>query len=98
MLQAPMLDGLSLGPFSLFDDGFCSAEVDVGRCHVVEAFVVKLVVVMLDERFDLDLEIAGQGVVFEQHPVLQCLNASVRSYLGFADGRARRAHGSCCWP
>ena len=53
MLQAPMLDGFSFDPFSLFDDGFRSSEVSVSRCHVAEAFVVAMVVVMLDERFDL---------------------------------------------
>ena len=55
MLLAPVLDGLSFGPFSLFDDGLSSTEVGIGRCNVVEALVVTLVVVVLDERFDLAL-------------------------------------------
>lgn len=58
MLQAPMLDGLSLNPFALFDHGLCPAEVSIGRRHVVQALVVKVVVVVLDERLDLRLEIA----------------------------------------
>ena len=53
MLQASMLDGLSLGPFSLLDDGLSSTEVGVGRRYVVEALMVAMVVVMLDEGFDL---------------------------------------------
>jgi hypothetical protein len=35
VLQAPMFDGLSLDPFTLFDDGWCPAEVDVCRRHIV---------------------------------------------------------------
>ena len=73
VLQAPMLDGLSLDPFALFEDGGCSAEVGVGRGHVVQALVVALVVVVLDEGLDLGLEVAGQDVVFEQDAVLQGL-------------------------
>jgi hypothetical protein len=30
VLQAPMFDGLSLDPFTLFDDGGSPAEVSVG--------------------------------------------------------------------
>lgn len=60
MLQAPMFNGLSFDPFSLFDDGFNPSEVGVGRRHIAEAFMVALVIAMLDERFNLDLEIAGQ--------------------------------------
>jgi len=40
VLQAPMLDGLPLDPFPLFDDGFGPAEVGVGGCYIVEALVV----------------------------------------------------------
>ena len=50
VLQAPMVDGLSLDPFTLFDDGWSPAEVGVGRRHVAQALVVALVIVMLDER------------------------------------------------
>ena len=73
VLQAPMFDGLSFDPFSLFDDGCCAAEVGVGRRHIFQALMITLVVVMLDERLDLLLEIAGQEVVFQQDAVLQCL-------------------------
>ena len=29
-----MFDGFAFDPFSLFDDGFCSAEVGIGRRDV----------------------------------------------------------------
>ena len=59
MLQAPMFECLSLDPFSSFDDGRSPAEVGISRCDVIEALVVALVVVVLDERLDLALQIAG---------------------------------------
>ena len=73
MLQAPIFECLSFAPFSSFDDLECPAEVGVGRCHIVEALVVALVIVVLDERLDLLFEIAGQAVVFQQDAVLLCL-------------------------
>lgn len=59
VLHAPMFDGLSFDSFALFDDGFGPAEVGVGRRHVVQALVITLVVVVLDERFDLGFKVAG---------------------------------------
>ena len=82
VLQAPMFDGLSLDPFALFDDGWGPAEVGVGGRHVVQALVVTLVVVVLHERFDLDLKVAGQEVVFQQNAVLQCLVPALDLALG----------------
>ncbi len=73
VLQAPMFDRLSLDPSTLFDDGTGSAEVGIGGRHIVQALVVALVIVVLDERVDLAFEVAGQEVVFEQDAVLQCL-------------------------
>ena len=75
MVQAPIFDSLSFDPFTLLDDGLRSAEVDIGRRDVVQALVVALMVVMLDERFDLLLKVAGQEVVFQKDAVferLQC--------------------------
>jgi hypothetical protein len=73
MLQAPMFDGLSLDPFSLFDDGAGPAEVGVSGRHVAQAFVVTSVIVVFDEGLDLGLEVAGQEVVFQQDAVLHGL-------------------------
>ena len=82
MLQAPMFDGLSLDPFALFDDGAGPAEVGIGRRHIVQALVVALVVVVLDERFDLTLQVARQEVVFEQDAVLEGLVPALDLALG----------------
>ena len=79
MLQAPMFDGRSFDPFSLFDDGLGPAEVGIGGRHIVQALVVALVIVVLDERFDLALEIARQEVVFEQDAVLEGLVPACRT-------------------
>ena len=64
VLQAPIFDGLSFDPLAFLDDGLCPAEVGVSRRDVVQALVIALMVVVLDERFDLSFEIAGQEVVF----------------------------------
>ncbi len=48
MLQAPMFDGLSLDPFSLFDDGFGPAEVGFRRRHIVQALVFALGMALAD--------------------------------------------------
>ena len=73
VLQAPMLDSLSFDPFPPFYDGAGPAEVGVGGRHVVQALVVALVVVVLDEGLDLGLEVSGQEVVFQEDAVLQGL-------------------------
>ena len=94
MLQAPMFDGLSLDPFTLFDDGRCPAEVSIGGGHVVQALVIALVIVVLDEGFDLGLKVAGQEVVFEQDAVLQGLVPAFDLSLGLRvqRGTAHMAH------
>ena len=48
MLQAPILECLSLDSFSSFDDGGSPAAIDIGRRHIVEALAVALVVVVPD--------------------------------------------------
>ena len=71
VLQAPMFDGLAFDPFSLPDDGFSPAEVGIGGCDVAQALAVAAMVVMLDERLDLGLKVAGQQVVLQQDAVLE---------------------------
>ncbi len=73
VLQAPIFDGLSFDPFALLDDGLCPAEVGIGGRDVVQALVVTPVIIMLDERFDLGFQIAGQEVVFQQDAVFEGL-------------------------
>ena len=88
MLQAPIFESLSLDPFSSLDDGWCPAEVGIGGCDVVEALVVALVVVMLDEDLDLLFEIAGQEVVLQQHTVFERLMPAFDLALGLGmEGR-----------
>ena len=73
MLQSSLSDGVAFDPFSLQKDGRGSAEVDVGRCQVLQAFMVTPVIVVLDEARDLGFEITGQVIVLEQNAVLEGL-------------------------
>ena len=82
VLQASMFDGLAFDPFALFDDGLGPAEVGVGGRHIIEALVVALVVIVLDERLDLAFEITGQEVVFLADAVLQRLVPALDLALG----------------
>ena len=49
MLQAPVLDGLSFGPFPFQQDSWAAPEVDIGGREVIQALVVAPMVVVLDE-------------------------------------------------
>ena len=73
MLHAAVFDYLSFDPFPFYENGFIAAEVDISGCYVVQALVVSLVVVIVDECPDLALEITWQVVVFQQNSVLQVL-------------------------
>jgi hypothetical protein len=52
--QAPLVDGRSLDALSVFEDGPASAKVDIGRGQIIDALVIPLGVVVLDEAIDLD--------------------------------------------
>ena len=82
MKQAPLVDGLSLDALSFFDDGPASAEVDVSRGQIIDALVIALGVVVLDEAVDLSLQGARQIVVFQQDAVLQGLMPALDLTLG----------------
>ena len=49
-----------------------SPEVDVGGREVVQALVIALMIVVIDEAFDVHFEIAGQ-IIVEQEGVLERL-------------------------
>ena len=49
MMQAARFNRLLFDPFTLLKNGFVSAEVDVGWREVVDALVIALVVVVVDE-------------------------------------------------
>ena len=73
MLQATVCDGDAFDMLSFFKDLFGSAKVDVGRCDIVDAFMIAGIVIVLDEGIDLPFEITGQIVIVEQDAVLQGL-------------------------
>lgn len=70
VLQVPIFERLSFDPFSSLDHGGRPTEVCIGRHHVVQVPALTLVVVVLDECFDLLFEAAGQEAVLQQDTVL----------------------------
>ena len=73
MLQAAILDCLFLDLFPFSENVFVTSEIDVCRSDVVQALVIAVVVVVIDEDTDLLLQIAWQVVVFQENAVLHCL-------------------------
>jgi hypothetical protein len=51
---------VAFDPFAFEEDGLTAPGVDVGRSEIVEALVIAVMVVVLDEGGDLAFEIAGQ--------------------------------------
>ena len=82
MLQAPVFDGPSFDLLPFQQNGLASPEVDIGRCQIVQALVMALMIVVRDEGLDLGFEITGQIVVLEQNAVLQGLMPSLDLSLG----------------
>lgn len=82
MLQAPMFDGDTFDAGALSEDCFVPAEVGVRWRHVAQAFMVALVIIVLDEGLDLGFEVAGQEVVFEQDAVFEGLVPAFDLALG----------------
>lgn len=64
MLQASILDCLFFDRFPFSEYVFGTPEVDVRGSDVVQALVIALIVVVIDEDTDLLLQIAWQIVVF----------------------------------
>ena len=65
MLQATILYCLFFDLFSFFKNVFATSEVDVYGSDVVNALVIAVVVVVIEEDTDLLLQIAWQIVVFQ---------------------------------
>jgi len=82
MLQAALADCQFLDLLPFPETGFVAPEVDVGRCDVVQALVVALVVVVIDEGPDLAFKVAGQVVILQQNPVLHGLVPTFDFTLG----------------
>ena len=81
-MQASLGDGVAFDPFALHDDGLAAAEVDIGRRQVLDALVVTLMIVVVDEGADLTFERTRQIVVLEQDGVLQGLMPALDLALG----------------
>ncbi len=90
MKQASRFDGLSFDPFSLFQNGLATSEVDVGRREVLQALVITPVIVVIDEGVDLLSEIARKIVVFQQDAVLEGLVPTLDFALGLRVIPSRR--------
>src|SRR6056300_717623 len=73
MLQAAILDCLFLDLFPFSENVFVTSEVDVCRSDVVQALVIAVIVVVIDEDRDLLFQIAWQVVVFQENAVLHGL-------------------------
>jgi hypothetical protein len=56
--QAAVLDRASFDPFSAEQDGLPSSEVDIGRREIVQALMIALMVVVIDEPGNAGFEIA----------------------------------------
>ena len=72
-MQAPRVKSLSFDLFTMLKNCFVTPEVEVIGCKVVDAPVIALVVVVIDERSDLGFKITRQKVVFQQAATLKCL-------------------------
>ena len=82
MLQAALLDCLFLYLCPFSEDGLIAPEVDFGRRDVVQALVISLVVVIVDEGSNLSFKITRQIVVFQQDSVLHGLMPTLDLALG----------------
>ncbi len=84
-----MFDREAFDAGALGEDGFAPTEVDVCWRHIAQAFVVAVMIIVLDERLDLALEVARQEVVFEQDAVFERLVPALDLALGL--GMIRRS-------
>ncbi len=69
MLQPTFSDCLFLDLLSHLQNSRTAAVIDVGGRQVGQALVVAMIVIVVDEGADLPFQIAGQEVVFQEHPV-----------------------------
>ena len=79
-----MFDGDAFDAGALGEDSFISAEVGVCWCHIAQAFVVAVMVIVLDERLDLALGLR----------MIRCCCATIR--IGISVNQDRKViWGSC---
>ena len=60
MHQAAVLDGFALDALALQQDGLPPAEIDISRGQVVQAFMVALVIIVLDKCLDIGSSAPGR--------------------------------------
>ena len=82
VLQAPVLDGLSFDSFPFQKDGLAAPKVDISERKIIQALVITLVIVVLDECAELVFEVTGQLIVLQQDPVLEGLVPAFDLALG----------------
>ena len=58
MLQAPVFEGLSFDAPTFLEDLPASSKVDIRRGQVLQALVISVMIIVLDEATDLSFEIA----------------------------------------
>jgi hypothetical protein len=61
VLQAPLGDSVAFDPFPLFNDRLYPSEVDIGGRQALNAFVIALVIVMIDEGIDPCVSACNEG-------------------------------------
>ncbi len=71
MLPAPIFHGLLLDSFSLALYLLHSAEIHISRCHVIQGFMVSLVVVVSDETPDGLLQFPREVEVLQLDHILK---------------------------
>ena len=59
MLQAPVFEGLSFDTPTFLEDLPASSKVDIRRGQVLQALVISMVIIMLNEVAYLGFEVAG---------------------------------------
>lgn len=67
VVQATVSDCLQFDASPFGQDGFAGLEVDISRGQVVDALVVAVVVVVVDEGGDGGLQVTFEEVVFQHN-------------------------------
>jgi hypothetical protein len=80
--QVSLSDGLSFDACAFEQDGLTSAEIDVSRRQIIQALMVAPVIVLIDERCDLRLQITGWVIVLQQDAVCEGLVPALDLALG----------------
>lgn len=81
-MQAALFECFFFDLFPFLQDLRCAPEVGVCRCHVADAFVATMMIIVVDELPDRPLKRARQIVVFQQNAVLVRLMPTLDLPLG----------------